>query len=219
MSDNEDQVATITDEELNRLKDKSIEGSMIAQAVGSRRRIARGMRASNSSRAQLIAYLAAAGLNHRQIAEQVGLKPASISRYLAMPRVKELVSEKAFEMFGKGAQERFMRILPKAMDTAEQIMEDPEEKGSVRAEIAFKFMDRALGKAIQQTEHNVGGVRQLIEKFDELTSRMTIEVKPRATKRAEVIDTVVVSEETSSVGKESEHEDEIDAWVAGNLKK
>lgn len=164
-----------------------------------------------SHKAHLMAYLAACGFNNTDIAKQMNMHPVYVSRYMATRRMREMVEQKAFEMFGKNAQSRFMKIIPRAVEVASEIMEDTEEKGSVRADVAFKFMDRALGRPNQSVEHNIGSVRTLIEKFDEFMQHSNTKAIDVTPKQSNTSNEVVVEEV-----KENET-DEIDTWVNQNL--
>ena len=170
----------------------------------------------------LIAYLAAAGMSNTEIAKQTDIAPQTISVYLRSDRMQQMIKEKAYEMFGKGAAERFMRILPKAIETAESVMIDATQKGSVRAEVAFKFMDRAMGKPKQQVEHSVSNVRTLIEKLDELSIKGVEPQKTIAT-TASSVDNIIDVEPESLPKEESKQDpdpvvkDEIDSWIDKNL--
>lgn len=166
-----------------------------------------------SHRSHLIGYLAACGFTQKEIAEQMGMNTIYISKYLRTERMQEIVKEKSFELFGKGAQEKFMRLLPKAIDTAEKVMADELQKGSVRADVAFKFMDRALGKPKQQIEHNVSNIRTLIEKLDEVKFKEPIkQIETTAKPDDNIIDVQTEPSESREVPK-----DEIDDWIDKNI--
>jgi hypothetical protein len=135
-----------------------------------------------SHRLHLIAYLASAGMKQVDIASKMGVGHTYISKVMKTDRMQALVKEKAYEMFGKGAAQKFLQVLPKAIETAEKVMLDENEKGSVKADVAFRFMDRALGKPEQKTTVNQGGIRTLIERFDEFTASM----RPKTVKTIEL---------------------------------
>jgi hypothetical protein len=94
-------------------------------------------------------------------------------------------------------------ILPVAIKVALQVMLDPNTKAQTRADAAFRFMDRVMGRPTQHVELNDNLIRQVYEKLD---SHNVIDI---AEKRIE---------NAISVVPETEKElDPTDLWVKENL--
>lgn len=126
-------------------------------------------------RHRLVAYMAASGLTNVAIAEQVGIKPPRVATILASQRIQNEIKRIQSEIFIKDPRKRFMEILPKAIDIAEAAMENAEEEKD-RADIAFKFMDRALGKPKESVEVKTSSIRDIYEKLDKMGENKIIEV-------------------------------------------
>jgi hypothetical protein len=154
-------------------------------------------------RYRLIAYMAASGLNNTQIAEQIGIKPTRVNVILSSQRVKLEIKRVQAEIFIKDPQKRFMQILPKAIETAEGVMDNDLVKPSIRADVAFKFMDRALGKPKETHEVKTSSIRELFEKLEEIEKRKAIPVEYQD---AEIVE-----------AKPDEPRDQIDDWIKKNF--
>lgn len=126
-------------------------------------------------RHRLIAYMAASGITNVAIAEQVGIKPARVSTVLASQRIQNEIKRIQSEIFIQDPRKRFMEILPEAINTAELAMKEADEPKD-RADIAFKFMDRALGKPKESVEVKTSSIREIYEKLDKMGAPKTIEV-------------------------------------------
>lgn len=100
-------------------------------------------------------------------------------------------------------------ILPLAIKTAFQIMLDPDTKPQVRADAAFRFMDRVMGRPVQQVEINDNLIRQVYEKLDE---NKVIDI---AAKRIE--NAVIVAEASKETEAPTEELDPVDSWLKENL--
>lgn len=185
-----------------------------------------GPKRALNPRQKLVAYFAAQGVSTKGIAKETNLSQARVSTILATTRVKEYVNYLQYKMFGKTAEQRFKEILPKAIDTAEEMLSKPGVKDHLKAEVAFKFMDRVLGKPKQQIEHSGSLIKELFDQLDQLKqqkSTKTITLKP-----GYGVDTIIEGadyshvkdlEKDSHYDRDSEDEkDEIDLFVQKHLE-
>lgn len=122
-------------------------------------------------RVRAMLYLAALGQSPRQIAYQLNCSDARVRQVLKSQSAQKEIERIQSELFLAQPQKMFNKILPGAVRTAERIMKDKTQKGSTRADVAFKFMDRALGKPKQEIEHSGSPVRQLFDQLDLLQKR------------------------------------------------
>lgn len=131
-----------------------------AQWVGPKKRL--------NPRHKLIAYMTAQGAKVKDIAKEVGMSEYRVTVVRNSTRAKEYIDYLQYSLYGKPAEVRFKEILPEAINRAEEIMSNPNEKSSLVADVAFKFMDRALGKPKTQIEHSGNLIRDLFDQIDEI---------------------------------------------------
>jgi hypothetical protein len=159
------------------------------------------------NRTRAIVYLAALGLSPKQIAEQLTIN---------VTRVRPLFKSKSFQAEVLRAQQQifltdpkaaFMKILPEAVNTARKIMKSKKEKGSTRANVAFGFMDRALGKAQQTINHETSSVRELIDLIQRGGKPALVDIETTAVHPGGV----------QPQAEETKERDPIDLWAEENL--
>lgn len=115
---------------------------------------------------QAIAYMLATGLSNAEIARQLGMSSNRIHQIARTRRMAHEVKAIQWKMYGETPAKRFNAILPKAIEVAEALMHDDMVKPQTRADVAFKFMDRALGKPKQEVELSGSLIRNLLEELD-----------------------------------------------------
>lgn len=122
-----------------------------------------------NARQRLIAFLSAHGISDKEISKYVRSPSNHISALIKSSMMQEYIMKLQDKIFIDEPRKRFEKIFPKAVQTAEEIMVDPDEKGAVRLNAAINFMDRVAGKPKQEVE--VGGsiIRDLYEKLDKQT--------------------------------------------------
>lgn len=119
-----------------------------------------------SYRSVAIIKMAILGWSPKQISEYLGLTPQRVSTILNSKSGKDQVRIGQHEMFTKNPQQMFLDILPDAVNTAKRAMKDKKTTTSVRVDAAFKFMDRALGKPLQEIKHEGNAIRELFMALD-----------------------------------------------------
>ena len=117
--------------------------------------------------------LAVMGLSNKAIAEEMGMTEARISVILSNSEVQREIEEKRKLYWDDKAEERFKKILPEAITVAHDILKDRQEGSNLRADIAFKFMDRALGKPKQQMEIKDSSLSDFIDALEKLPRDVT----------------------------------------------
>ena len=138
----------------------------------------------------------------------LGCSDAHITGAMKSPLVKEKVKEIQEKIWGRDPKKWIESILPDAIKTAMEIMQDENQKGSVRLQAAETFMDRAMGKATQKLEVNDSTMRKVIEKLDNLESLK----KQGLIDEKDIIEAEIV--ETKDAPS-----DEVDKWVRENYPK
>lgn len=164
--------------------------------------------------AQITCYMAAWGLNGAQIAEQLGISPSGISAQLKQPEVQARIREIQDQIWGRDPKRWIESILPQAIETAIEIMNDKNEKGSTRLQAATDFMDRALGKAQQKLEIEDSSLKKVLEKIDQ----MEILKRQGLVTDAEIVGPTALAAPVVEAGKPKNLEEKVDEWVAENLK-
>lgn len=120
----------------------------------------------NSSKQQIITYLAAEGKSVKEIAENTGMSQSTVKGILSDERVAFDIKHLRFKLHGKGVKERFNDMLPKAQDVAAEILENPNTKSQLKFQVAQEVFDRALGRPKQTIEHEGSMLRTIFEKLD-----------------------------------------------------
>lgn len=146
------------------------------------------------------------------------MRPADISELTGASEsyISKIICSEAGRLQIGGIQDRFFSntkklledVLPLAIKTALQVMLDPKTKPQVKADAAFRFMDRVMGRPVQQVELNDSKLRGVYELLDGMKDN----VIDLTTKRIE--NAVIVTDPTITEEKEL---DPSDAWVKENL--
>lgn len=178
-------------------------------------------------RHHVIAYMLACGASQKSIAEAVGMEPNSICNIANSEKMKFEVSRLQHKLFGADAKKRFQGLMPKAINTIEEIMDDKKEKGSVRLSAATEIVDRSIGKAAQTINVEGSLIRQLYEKLDD--KQKVIDTEPVSRHPDQVMEEIMEDCGLASNPNEVEHrdpndnpnekdgDDKIEEWVGENF--
>lgn len=157
----------------------------------------------------MICKCSALMMRNPEIAELVGMSETYVSSVLTSLAGKSEI-EKIQEKFLSNTKKMLDDVLPLAIKTAFQVMLDPKTKPQTKADAAFRFMDRVMGRPTQHIEMNDNLIRQVYEKLDE---KNVIDI---ASKRIE--NALMVTESVDSTDPTEEKElDPVDAWIKENL--
>ena len=161
--------------------------------------------AKSSIRTHAIIRAAAVGWGTKDIAQFVGLTPNRVSKILSSQSAKQAIYAIQEQMFTKDPQKMFMEILPESFRTARKVMRDKKTTQAVKVDTAFRFMERALGKPVQQVEHSGNAIRELFTALDKLN---------RGESNVEKKDNIVDAEFKEL---KQEKKDSMDEWLDDNL--
>lgn len=156
---------------------------------------------------KLICHLAAMGLVDTEIAKEADLSLSDVKTVLSFDRAQKKIDEirgRDFKTDTRLMLAKIQEYLPRAIETAFEIMTDPEQKGSTRLAAAESFMDRALGKAAQKIEVEDSTIKDVLTRIDQLA----------AVERQKLLD-----DKTIDLKKEDEcgtETDPVEKWVAAN---
>lgn len=115
-----------------------------------------------------IIHLAAMGKTTKQIAEEVGMNSETISTLIHSPLFKQKISKAQDSIFNDNARAYVDVLMNKAFGVIEGILEDHDEKSSIRLEAAKFVIDHKIGKAKQTVEHEGSSLLvQFITKLDD----------------------------------------------------
>ncbi len=159
-----------------------------------------------SFRERAMIHMSALGWSRKEIATQLGLTPGRVNAILGSQSAKQQIFKMQEELYIKDPQKMFLQILPSAVRTAKTAMLSKKTSPSVRVDTAFRFMDRALGKPVQEIKHEGNAIRELFAALD----RRDRGEKP-IDKDAPVID-AEFKEVKSEINK-----DPLDSWLDENL--
>lgn len=154
----------------------------------------------------MICKCAALMMKTAEISELTGVSDAYISKIISSEAGRIEIGTMQ-DKFLSNTKKMLDDILPLAIKTALQVMLDPKTKPQVKADAAFRFMDRVMGRPVQQIEMNDNLIRQVYEKLD---ANKVVDI---ATKR---IENAVIVEETVVAADETPL-DPVDLWVKENL--
>lgn len=159
------------------------------------------------NRTRAVIYLAALGLSPRQISDQLMIKVDRIRPLFKSKSFQAEVARVQEEIFLTDPKKMFMKILPEAVGTARRIMKSKREKGSTRANVAFGFMDRALGKVPQTVNHEGSLVREMIDLIQRGGRAVSIDIETTGVHPGEI----------QPKAEETKEKDPIDLWAEENL--
>jgi hypothetical protein len=159
-------------------------------------------------RQMMVCKCSALMMKNAEISELTGMSEGYISAVINSAAGKFEIEE-IQNKFLFNTKKMLDDILPLAIKTAFQVMLDPKSKPQVKADAAFRFMDRVMGRPVQQVEINDNLIRQVYEKLD---SQKVIDI---ASKRIENAIIVAGSEEVQET--EKQELDPVDSWVKENL--
>ena len=114
--------------------------------------------------------LAARGLPRKELAAVMGITPEHTSTLMTNNLIQQQIQVFRDELYGKSHETRFKELLPKAIDTLEQVIDDQGAKEGARISAAEKIIDRALGKVPQPVEMETSLVKDLFQAVDRLKS-------------------------------------------------
>lgn len=166
---------------------------------------------SLSNLQQTICYMSACVLDANQIATMTGSSPKYISNVINSKAGKDEIRNIQEKLWGDKFTQIINKIVPLAVQTALTVMMDPKTKAQTKVDAAFRFMDRAMGKPVQQIDVKDNLIRSVYEKLDQ---QRAIEVGAIA---ATVISDETSEEEQVIVEEKKKDIDPIDSWVEENL--
>lgn len=115
----------------------------------------------------LICYMACYGMPAVEIARKLNKSNSWIKHFLRTQDAKTCITEHQMRIFGMEPRKWIEKtILPLAVQTALDIMNDKDVKAQTRLNAAVTFMDRGLGKPKQEIEVVDSTIRQLLERLD-----------------------------------------------------
>lgn len=139
-------------------------------------------------RHKLVAFMAANGMTNAAIAKQLDCSSSRVTTILSSNRIQLEIKRIQSEIFINDPKKRFMEILPRAIDIAEEVLENEETNPSLRVDVAFRFMDRALGKPKESVEVKTSSIRDLFDQLEKMDKPKTIEVTQEDFKNLDPID-------------------------------
>ncbi len=111
--------------------------------------------------------LRALGWTYSQISNELGLGEAAVRGMLLAPWAKAKVAHKQNSLFENDAKQYMKTLMNKAYGVIDEILDNPEEKSSVRLEASKFVVDHVIGKAQQTVEHKGSLLVEFMNKLDE----------------------------------------------------
>lgn len=168
------------------------------------------------SKGELIARLAACGMNPKEISKRMDLKEESVASWIKDPKIKERIYALQDQMFGGDPRKLFKSALHEAFNTELEILRKENAKDSVRLNAAQDLMDRAAGKAPQEINVNDSNIRSLIERMDKIERAGgfdALEVKALDVQDAEFSEVGDNQKEPRKEISVEENKDPVDRWL------
>jgi len=167
----------------------------------------------------IIVHLGAMAMEPVHIAATVGKSTVYVNQVLNSRVGQFEIRRIQDEIWGMDFKKLIHKLVPLAIQTAVQAMLDPKTKASTRVEAAFKFMDRAMGKPIQQVQLENNLLRSMYEKLDKMGN--SEEPKDVAVNEMQTGEDVLLPEPEppgQSVKTTIQTtKDDVDAWIEENL--
>jgi len=126
---------------------------------------------NESSLHEALMYAKASGATNKAIAQQFNYTESRISIIMNKPEIKKKIRALQEKYWGGNIEARFQNLLPKAVEVAANIINSKTEKTSLKADVAFKLMDRALGKPQQSIAVEGNLLADLIHRLDQQEAR------------------------------------------------
>lgn len=176
------------------IRDAVIEATQVDHSV----EVTPTSRPKERHRIRAAVNMAAIGLSADDISAQLGLSPSRVAAILKSPEAMGLIDDIQDKIYVKNFPGMVQKLVPKAMKTIVEVLDDSAEKGATRLEAAKTILDRAMGKPQQTIEHKGSQIRELFEQLDIMKKTKTIELDK----------TTVIDAETT---------DSVDKWAMENL--
>lgn len=158
-------------------------------------------------------YQAAWGMQPHEIAKSIGASAEWVKEAITSEEGVAAIKEIQFKIWGKDPKKWIESILPSAIQTAFEIMNDKTAKASTRLAAAEQFIDRAMGKATQVIETHDSTVRRMIEMMDAFGA-----AKPVVATQDESMETDHEEPELPTLPVPAEApKDVVDRWVEENF--
>ncbi len=122
-----------------------------------------------SSRENAVIYLAAQGKQQQDIAEAIGCSHSTIANILSKERVQFEIKRVQLKLFGKDNKAfaaQFKEMVPQAIQTIQDVMDNPNSKPQLRFTAAQEILDRSIGKPKQTIEMEHSLVKDLYDRLD-----------------------------------------------------
>jgi len=120
---------------------------------------------------ETIAYMAASGMKHIDIAKQIGMTPGWVGTVLSNTYVKGRVKEIQAKVLGGSIEERFKNAMPQAMKVMEETIKDESAASQeLKVNTSKWVLEKVTGKATQTVSHEGNLLKDFIGKLDSVTS-------------------------------------------------
>lgn len=116
---------------------------------------------------QIAAIALASGLgNITEVARRARISRRVLYLWAAKPEFKRAVKLLQLHFGIRTIEEEFRRLIPRAVEVTEEVMNDSAAPSSTRLEAAAKIIDRVLGRPQQPVEHRGSLLKQVISEMD-----------------------------------------------------
>lgn len=119
-----------------------------------------------SNTEQAVIFFSAQGKEPSEIVDIIGGSVGSVRTMLTDERVQFEIKLLRHKLYGKDVQKRFKDMLPKALDTVEGILDNPNTKPGLGFAAAQEVFDRSLGKPKQTLELEGSLLKKVFERLD-----------------------------------------------------
>lgn len=148
------------------------------------------------------------GKSMEELEHSSGYSQDKLDRFLASPSFMQYVHKHYTDK--NDPRKKLDSLGMQAVDTLQEVMENPEEKGNVRLAAATYVIDQAVGKAKQELSIQNTTIIQVMQRIEQLSSRPVSELSnllaPKQDSMDAVIDDIVA--ESIVVGRRSNGEED-----------
>ncbi len=180
-------------------------------------------------RHKTVALLAAQGLTQTRISQELGITQSRLSIIMNTRRMQAEIARCAKEIYGQDTQNRFTKLAEKSFGIVESILDNPQERSSLRYQVAKDCIDRQHGKAPERLEIRNSTIKDLFEAMDKMSRAQMLGIRPEVAleaPKAHTIEAELVAEEPGpqapaegTAKSKADPYSAIDSWISANVPR
>jgi hypothetical protein len=156
---------------------------------------------------RMIEYMIVWGMSNKEISQALHVNACTAAQIRKTNTAA--IDELRFRIFGESPRKWIESLLPKAIKTALEIMEDGSVKAQTRLAAAQDFMDRSMGKPSQKIEVEDNVMRAVLQALDKTTKTIELIKPEQLTDESDKQEVEAIQQAIAP----KEEKDEVDKWT------